>query len=423
MTGCTPGTYGRSRRRHAAMAAALLILLLAWPAGARAQTIMDSHIPDPATAQMRVGPFGVNPGVVFSSGYDTNPYREAGSGSDVETYVVPQFDAALALQRLRSQAYAAIELVHFQNRNGARNYQFGTRNEWQGFRVMPFFEFNQRHTNANPTGFEVGRKSLRIENDLRTGARAALGARVFASAYYRWTKTNWDADAIYQASSLREKLNRTDTAIGAGIEFELTPLTTLRFGGDTNDSTFVYSPIRNGGGYRIGPGITIEGPAAITGNVDIGMRSFKSTTSGVNFNGMISNISVSRLFPTDTFVAFRFDRDLQFSYSENLEYFVGRTIGVTIMQALGENIAVQSFYNHNTLTYAVAEPGVIPINAVDEYGFAIGRRFGRTLKVGTSAEWAKAAGNQPWKEFRMTVFLTYGFGGFQRLDRPVPFQR
>jgi hypothetical protein len=379
--------------------------------------------PDPSNARGHLGPFSFNPGLVSSTGYDTNPYREAGAGSDVETYVVPQIDGWLDVGRLRANLFGAIELVRFANRNGARNYQYGARNTWQSLRLTPFLDITSKHTNANPTGFEVGRKSLRNETDLRAGVRVHLGGPLYASTYYRRTKTSWDADAIYQTSSLREKLNRTDTAIGAGVEYELTPLTSLRFQADTNTSDFVYSPIRNGSGYRIGPGITLRGPAAIVANADVGIRSFTSTTSGVNFNGPVSSILVSRMFPSETYIAFRLDRDLQFSYDTELEYFVARSLELSVIQALGESMAVQAFAGHHTLAYDIVTPGKVPVNAVNEYGVALGHRLGQAMRVGMSVERAQAAGNQPWKELRFTGFLTYGFGAFQRLDRPIPFQR
>jgi GT2 family glycosyltransferase len=413
-----------ARQRWGQRAVGIVFLSAGLCLSASGRAAAQTQTADPSdTALQHLGPFAFNPGFVFSTGYDTNAYREAGSKPNVETYAVPQIDGWVNIGRLRSNLFGAIELVRFAHSNGARNHQYGARNEWQGARLMPYIDFSSKHTNANPTGFEVGRKSMRIENDTKAGLRTALGARVIASAFYRLTKTNWDADAVYQTSSLREKLNRTDKAIGVTMEVALTPLTTVRFVGDTNKSEFVFSPIRNGSGYRFGPGVTIRGPAAIVGNAEVAVRSFRSDTSGVNFKGIVSDVMLSRAFPSGTFVAFRFDRDLQFSYDPSLKYFIARSIELALIQALGEQFAVQAFVARHNLTYNVADPGSVPVSDVNEYGVAIGRRIGRVLRVGMSAESASAGGNQPWTERRITAFLTYGFGGFQRLDRPIPFQR
>jgi hypothetical protein len=397
---------------------ALLILIVL--AGVSA----DAYAQAPgSTGEARAGVFTIHPGLVFSAGHDTNPYREANAESDIETYIIPQATGAFSPGRLRTNFFGAVEIVQFANRAGARNHQYGVHNEWQGARLMPFFDWTSKHTNANPTGFEVGRKSMRGENVLRAGVRTRLGGRVSALGYMNRTRTNWDADAVYQTSSLREKLNRTDTSYGGGLEVQLTPLTSVRFTGDRTTSDFMFSPQRNGTGDRFGPGLTISGPAAITGSVDVGFRSFTSTASGVNFRGLFSNIVLTRAFPTETIVTGRFDRDMQFSYDLSLAYFVSRSVQLAVIQPLNSSLAIQGFMARHSLLYSAAAPGIEPVNYVTEAGFAVGQRIGRVIRVGMQTEWAQASGNQPWSELRVVAFLTYGIGGFQRLDRPIPFDR
>jgi hypothetical protein len=382
------------------------------------------NLQPPNESQGHLGLFALNPGLVFSTGYDTNPYRDDKSEPDVETYVIPQIDSWFTPGRFTANLYGAVELVRFQNRNGARNHQYGIRTELNGGdRILPFFNFNSKHTNANPTGFEVGRKSMRNENALKTGLRARIGGQVTAGAFITRSVTDWDADAIYQTSSLKEKLNRTDTSLGFGIDIPLTPLTSVRFGGETNGNDFLFSPARNGTGYRFGPGLTFVGPAAVVGNVDIGWKSFTSASSDVKFRGLVSSTALTRSFPGGTFVGFRLDRDMQFSYDLSLAYFVSTSTEFNVIQPLGDAFGVQGFWAHHGLSYNEAPPGAVPLNAVTEYGLAFARRVGTTMRVGSSLEWANAKGNQPWDEFRVVAFITFGTGSFQRLDRPIPFQR
>lgn len=373
--------------------------------------------------EMRSGIFSVRPALVFSIGHDTNPYRESPADPDVETYVIPQVEGSFRPGHLRTDFFGAIEMVTFANRVGARNHQIGTRNEWRGGRLTPFLDFTSKHTNANPVGFEVGRKSMRNENALKTGLRTDFTSRLSGSAFYVRTATSWDADALYQTSSLREKLNRVDTSIGGTVSLALTPLTSVRFSGEHSSSEFVFSPGRNGSGARFGPGLTITGPAAITGNVDLGIRSFTSTTSNVKFQGLYGSAVATRAFPTETIVSVRWDRDMQFSYDLSLAYFVSRALQLTVIQPLNSSLAVQGYVVQSKLLYDKALPAETPLNAVNEAGFAIGQRIGRVIRVGVLSEWAQANGNQPWSELRVVAFLTYGAGSFQRLDRPVPFQR
>jgi hypothetical protein len=371
----------------------------------------------------KAGLFTFYPGLVFSSGHDTNPYREAGAEADIETYMIPQVTGWFTPGRLRTNFYGAIEVITFANRVGARNHQFGVRNEWQGTRLVPYVDFNSRHTNANPTGFEVGRKSMRIEHALQTGLRTRLGGRVSLAGFYHRTRTNWDADAIYQTSSLREKLNRTDVSAGGRLEMALTPLTTVRFTGERSTNTFEFSPGRDGSGTSMAGGITMTGPAAITGSADVGYRTFTSASHDVKFRGLFSSMALSRTFPSDTVVMVGFSRDMQFSYDLSLAYFVSRSVQLTVIQPLNSSLAIQGFAARHSLMYDKAAPGAVPINAVTEAGFAVGQRLGRVLRVGVQTEWASATGGQAWDALRVVAFLTWGIGGFQRLDRPIPFAR
>jgi hypothetical protein len=380
----------------------------------------------PLEAERRLGPISYNPGLVFSSGYDTNPWREGtaeGVRDAFETYITPQVAGWMHLGSLRTDMYGAIEIVKAGEGVTSKNYQAGTNLVWNGARFVPYLLFTSKHTNANPTGFEVGRKSMRIEHDLKSGVSMKLGPAAQVFSYVRRTKTNWDADAIYQSSSLREKLNRTDIGVVSGIGVALTALTSVRFYGESNSSDFLYSPIRNGSGYRLGAGLTITGPAAIVGNVDLGVRQFNSQASDLSFRGMFGTVSLAREFSTGTVVGFRFDRDLQFSYDTSLAYFVGQSIEVTAIQPVGEKIGLQAYVGRHKLLYAQHVSGAAPLNGVTEFSVAVGRQVRQRLRAGVSTEWAAARGTQPWDQLRVIAFVTYGSGPFQRLDRPIPFQR
>jgi hypothetical protein len=382
----------------------------------------------PADTQMRFGPLTFNPGLVLSSGYDTNPWRESLSDTTaiedvIETYATPQVDGWLQAGNLRAELFGAMEVVTAGEGPVSRNHQLGVNAAWEGGRIVPYGQFTSRHTNANPTGFEVGRKSMRIEHDIKTGVSLKMGSATRISSFYRRTQTNWDADAIYQTSSLREKLNRTDDGLGGSIDIALTPLTSVRATGERTSSAFLFSPARNGSGGLFTGGASFEGPATIVGNVDIGVRTFKSTLSNVSFRGLYANVSATHSLPTNTVLAFRFSRDLQFSYDTSLAYFQGQSIEFTVIQPLGERMGMQINVGRHTLLYDQATSSTTPLNAVSEVGVAIGRSITRRTRIGVSVERGSAKGNQAWQSFRVISFLTYGTGRFQRLDRPIPFQR
>ena len=241
----------------------LCVCLLFGPAN-----LVQAQIPDPdpsETARVRLGSLAFTPAVVCSGGYDTNPSREAGRGATFELHAVPQVEGWYRGNTARASFWGAAELLAFSYDAGARNWQVGGRLERAAPSVRPYVRYNLRNTNANPTGFEVGHKSMRIEGDLEAGAAVRSGRFSFAGSV-RSTATRWAADAIYLGSSLREKLNRRSNVYRAGAGYALTPLTSVEFAAERSTDRFTYSPVRNGSGSVFLWGVTFAGPAIVQGS-------------------------------------------------------------------------------------------------------------------------------------------------------------
>jgi hypothetical protein len=414
-----------ARRRRSAgwfLAAGLLVALMR-PAEARAQ-VSDF---DPAeTARVHLGAFSFTPAVVFSTGYDSNPYREPGRSSTYETYAIPQVEGWLSGEQHRVWVWGAAEMVHFSNMAGATNWQVGGRYERPGATLRPYVNYNLRNTNANPTGFEVGKKSMRIEGDLNANLEVRLG-RVGLSVLGRSTNTNWAADATYQTSNLRESLNRRSNALGGGIGYQLTPLTSIEFTAQATTDRFVYSPARNGDGVLALAGLNMASPALIQGNVWVGWRTFHSPTdAAADFQGPVGYGTLVFSSPSGAAISLRLSRDREFSYDTSMAYYVSNALNLVGVLPLSDAWRAQAFLATTTLDYRPAgnvEQG--PIQRVNEWGGAIGHTVGQVGVVGVTAEWAKAIGPQGWNEVRVVAFVTYGSarGVYQRLDRPIPFSR
>lgn len=415
----------RLERRRVAAAGWLLwgVALLGVATVASAQT--PEHDPT-ETARIRLGSFAFNPGIVASGGYDTNPYLEKSRESTLELYALPQIEGWFRRPAVQASFWGAAELVTFSNMVGARNWQAGGRVERLSVSFRPYASYNLRSTNANPTGFEVGHKSLRIEGDLTGGVVGRFG-RFAVSGSVRSTATNWAADAIYLGSSLREKLNRRSSALRAGVGYSVTPLTTVEFMMERTTDRFKYSQVRDGDGTAFLWGVTFAGPAVIQGSAWLGYRRFHSlVVGGATFNGMIASATLVHPRPSGGAVAFRYERDMQFSYDTNLAYYLSKVYELTATMPLADRFRIQGYAGLNQLDYGRAGSGLEgPLRRVLEFGGAVGYSLSQTAIVGVSADRGMARGLEGWRQFRMTVFLTYGSpnGHYQRLDRPIPFSR
>jgi hypothetical protein len=374
----------------------------------------------------RNGALAWTPALVFSSGHDTNVYREEIGFADYETFVVPQMQGWWVHPGFAVTLNGAVEVVHFANNVGATNSQAGVQIQRRQSRIRPFAGLNHRRTNANPTGFEVGYKSLRLENDMSAGVRFITSPRSQFDLTARYTKTGWDADAIYQTSSLREKLNRDTTGVGGSFSYAITPLTSVGGRVEYSEDRFKFSPLRDGKTTREYFQVAFSKPAVVFGTASVGFEHFKSEASGAaDFNGLVTAVSVGYGTPDGTLLKFYVNRDTQYSFDTSLAYFVLTGYNVTASRRVGRAWDTAAFFNRYSIDYSQAglPASVGRGNVVTEYGGAIAYRVGRWGRIGATAEHAQETGSVHFSALRMVGFLTYGSGRFQRLDRPIPFEQ
>ncbi len=377
-------------------------------------------------APYRFGALAVEPALVFSSGYDTNVYRERIGFAAVETFAVPQIQAWWIQPGFHVMGQAAVEGVHFTNNVGAVNGQTGLRIERSHSVVVPYLSWNRRRTNASPTGFEVGYKSLRLENDWSGGIALTLSPRVRTRALVRLVKTNWDADARYQSSSLREKLNRDTLGSSLSFSYALTPLTAIGATVETQRDRFQFSPIRDGDAVRIAPMVEFSSPALLFGNAVVGYHRFRSPASGAaDFNGVFASVNLGYGAPEGTLFKLYVVRDLQYSHDTALAYYVATSATITLARRIGGRWDAAVFGGRHFLDFRPPAGGADgrPVDSVMELGGAMAYRASPRRRIGLSIERATKNGDDGYNALRVVGFLTYGSGRFQRLDRPTPFER
>jgi len=413
-------TLAEARSRSARSLVSLLLAL-----GVAAA--VDAQIPEPdlsANARVHLGPVAMTPGIVCSAGYDTNPYGDPVPVETYEFYATPQVEGWIGRAANRASFWGAVELIAFTDLVGARNWQAGGEYRRVGSRIRPFVRYNAKHTNANPTGYEVGRKSMRIEGDFFGGVLVTPGARFTLGGSFRSTVTRWDADAIYQGSDLRQSLNRRSNAVRGSVGFPVTPLTSLEFGAEATTDRFVYSPERDGNGARVDVGIALASPAVIRGSAVLGYRHFHSLTSSAgDFDGFVGHATLGYARGSGGYLGGVFVRDMDFSYDESLSYYVSTSFEVTAMQTLSTRWRLQGFATVAWLDYRASTNAQGNDQRAAGVGGAVGYNLRPRTVIGASIDWTNVVGSRAWNGLRTVAFLTYGSDNFQRLDRPVPFSR
>ena len=407
---------------------ALVFLAILHAAPLYAQTAETQRTdPDPSVGAMfRNGTLAWTPALVFSFGHDTNVYREAIGFGDYETFTVPQMEAWWVQPGFAVRMVGAFEAVRFGGHVGGNNNQVGIGFKRRQSIIRPYLNYNRRRTNANPTGFEVGYKSLRVENDFSGGVRAVVSPRSEFSFVGRLTRTRWDADAIYQTSDLREKLNRDTRLVGAGYSYAVTPLTSVGGRVEIAHDRFQFSPLRDGDTVRLWSQVDFAKPAVIFGSAAIGHERFSSSASGAaDFNGLVATASIGYGTPDGTLIKVLVNRESEYSFDTSLAYYVMTSENVTVSRRVGRVWDLAGFVNRYMLDYRPAglQRSADRSDTVFEYGAAVARRAGRWARIGVTVEHAEKRAADPFESLRVVGFLTYGSGRFQRLDRPTPFER
>lgn len=383
----------------------------------------------PASAESTtIGRLVVVPAFVVSVGHDTNVYREPTGFSDYETYVVPQFTASLQSGRGASQLWGALEVVHFNENPGAKNFQIGTRFDWRGARVRPYGRANLRQTAANPGVTEVseiGRRSTRIERSLTSGLELKLGTGLVVAGHVENVHTDWAADAVYRGSSLREKLNRDDNVVAGSVDLFLTPISAVRVSGSAMRSRFEFSPERDANSLELAAGLLFRAPAAIVGSLRAGVRDVRPLVNErARFRGPVWEGGLLHQFQGGGFVFANLARSVQYTAEQHAEYVVAQTMGVRVAKPLVTRWIIGAWWVRDSLEYPPEARTVAVASARSNLvAVSAGYKLSAPLTVGATFERQTYRGHETWNASRVVGFLTFGRNPLQRLDRPLPFER
>ena len=152
---------------------------------------------------------------VFRHGRYDECHERPGAIADHEPVTVPQVAASHRAGRLLLNGVSAAEFINYRVQRPIRTFNHfnGLSLRFPGAILEPRISASHRNHFARPTGFEIGERSRRIEDEIRGSLSWSLSERTALLAEGRWLRINWDAAAQYRGSNLRESLNRT---VGTG---------------------------------------------------------------------------------------------------------------------------------------------------------------------------------------------------------------
>jgi len=415
---------GWTKLRRRRVRAVVAILVLGW-SSAYAQEPGDPS----DGARVRLGNFAFTPAVWSTAGYDSNFDGESGKPKgDYVVVGVPQLETWLNIGRVQFATVSILEFFAYRELEPGRVFvhfnslALGV----PGARLEPVATYSHRNKFARPTGFEIGARSRRIEDEAVGGLNWLVTEKTRLSVRARQVVTAYDASARYQGSNLRESLNRTTTAGSMEAVVAVTPLTSISASVERSTDRFKFSTRRDGDSLQTGLGVSFASPALITGAAYVGYRRFRSPYStNLNFDGVVTSVQLGYVRESRTRLYLHLDRQPFFAHAESLGYYLLNSGGAGYVQSLSRDWEASAFAAYRLLDYVRPQEfsGASPRTTRWDVGSGLSCRVGAFTRLGVNFERTTSRGPTAFREWRLIGYVVYGTDRLQRLENPIPDER
>lgn len=398
---------------------------------AAAPGLLHAQEGDTAPPQFDFGALAFSPGLVLSVGYDSNLNREPGAetrGSEV--FVIPQMHGWWRAKRLVVTGIFAAEYVRAKDIEANQALTGAPKTNklaegmvtYKGPRLALSSIVSEKQTNARPTGFEIGARSVRVEKTVAGEAVLKFGARSDLTAQVSRLRMNWDADQIYNGSVLAANLDGQFLTSALRATVALTPVTAVFGGVEFVDQQFFLAPVRDNTSRHVQAGVAFAPPGLLSGQVVVGNRRVTAkATDGSDVSGLTLRGNVTYSRPTGAALTATVERDKQASYDITQGFF--RTTGGTLMLNSRLLRGWTAFTSAAYYRFSYTEP-IQRFETHVSYGGGAYYRPRPRLRIGVVGERydRTAAGGLgvPFSGFLFRVYTIYGSKLARPLDRPLP---
>jgi hypothetical protein len=401
------------------------LIALAIPATAFAQSFPPREIDQVRSeARMHAGPFYATPRLVLKElGVDSNVFNAAGEQqSDFTFTVAPRLDVWVPVaQRALIRARAATDLVWYAEYATERSIdpQLSVRGEVYLHRITLFAENEYLNSRQRPN-HEIDLRSRHVEDTLTAGAQIAVTPSLAVEVAGRRFETRYEADALFDGTSLQRTLNRETRGIQLTARHRLTPLTTLAVRYETLQDRFVHLPTRDSDSYRVMPGVEFQPQALVSGSAYVGYRKFTPREPAVlpDFSGLVARLGLSYTLLGSTVFGVTYARDLAYSYDELRPFFVDSSVGASVRRALGSRFDVLvSADRHEYEYYAALTAGLsldaAPVDVTWNYAGSVGYKIGRDGRIAVGVSYwqrdSTRSALRTYDNLRFGSSVSYGF--------------
>jgi hypothetical protein len=402
--------------RHRAVIA-LATLTISAPAGAQ------STAEPRAEAKVHAGPLHFTPSFAIKDfGVDTNVFNNTEQKHDFTVTLSPHVDLWVPFARRALLTVSTTsDLVYYQTYSSERSVdpEVKVRGEIFVNRLTLFAQPTYRRTRQQ-MNFELDARAQRQERTAEAGVTLRASHKLVVEFTASLNALDFDADAIFDGTSLQQTLNHDSRTASVTLRQDLTHLTAVVFRAENGTDRFPLSPERDAESLRVTPGIELRSRALVTGTAYVGVRSFKPYSPLLTpFRGAVARASLAYPLADATRFAFTADRDLSYSYESVQPYFVIQGYGVAVERRLTSRTDTTFGLQRYRYSYRdLAAPGasavdVGRVDAIRTLSASFGYRFARTTRTGLGISYrsreSSSAERRNYHGLRVTAIADYGF--------------
>lgn len=371
--------------------------------------------------RIRLSPLFLNPLLALTNaGIDTNVFNEADQDvpeRDFTVTITPATDWWIRLGRSWLIGNIRQDLVWYKDFPGQRSVNGSYTASWLVPRNRLTFSVGGIWLNTKERpGFEIDARAERSEQGGNGVVEIRALSKTFLGIGAERRRIDYDDSALYQGSNLARELNRTVFSTSVRVRNQLTPLTSINLTYGREQDRFELSPLRDSDSNRYDVGVSFDPFALIKGSAQVGYRNFKPSVSDVpSYTGATALVNLSYVALGSTRLGITVNRDVQYSFSVDQPYYLQSGVTGSIGQQIYGPLDVEARIGSQRLAYRDrigAEVEVSDrIDRVRSYGFGLGYRLGRDLRLAFNAENARRTSELDVREYdglRYGLAVTFG---------------
>jgi len=400
--------------------AALALLIVTTPVSAQQQLLPPPPGSETGISRLHLGPFWLNPSIALTNaGIDTNVFNEPESQNpkrDFTFAVTPQTDIWLPMGRTWLGGVVKEDLLWYDKYESERAANESYTVGWLApLTRMSFAAEGNLLDTRDRAGYEIDARLQHTDSIYDGTAEVRAFSKSYVGVKGGRRHVDYASDATYGGESVREQLNRSETAVDLTLRYQVTPLTNLLVQAGRQEDRFELDPLRDANSSRFSIGVNFDPFALIRGSARIGYRRFEPLNATIpGYDGPTAQVDLSYVALGSTKVGVQFLRDIQYSYQATQPYYVqtGGTFSITQriagpVDAAGRLTLQQLAYrNREGFDQMFSDR----IDHVRMYGGSIGYHVGADLRIAFNVDHQTRDSEvdlQRYEGLRMGVSVTY----------------